>query len=86
MSKARSQRAVTAGTAGFGKALVTERVGRPLSTACDSEEVLSAAVQWIDALIALEERGIVHGDISYHILLLPSSPGDRATILDLDLT
>ncbi|KAG8948126.1 hypothetical protein FRC04_010038 [Tulasnella sp. 424] len=68
---------------------VFEQEGRLLSQECDSVEVLEAVVQWVDALIALDEVGIIHRDISFGNLLLPlpddSAEGKQATIIDLGL-
>ncbi|KIO16439.1 hypothetical protein M407DRAFT_188937 [Tulasnella calospora MUT 4182] len=59
--------------------------GRSLNQAENSAELLQAAVQWIDGLIDLDEKGIIHRDISYGNLLLPSESGG-AKIIDLGLS
>ncbi|KAG9046710.1 hypothetical protein FS837_003819 [Tulasnella sp. UAMH 9824] len=51
---------------------VFEEEYRPLSEALSSVEVLHATVQWIQGLIALDGLGIVHRDISYSNLMLPT--------------
>ncbi|KIO32811.1 hypothetical protein M407DRAFT_18276 [Tulasnella calospora MUT 4182] len=52
---------------------VFEEEYRPLSEALSSIEVLNATVQWIQGLIALDGLGIVHRDISYSNLMLPTT-------------
>ncbi|KAG8931471.1 hypothetical protein FRC01_001251 [Tulasnella sp. 417] len=51
---------------------VFEEEYRPLSEALSSVEVLHATVQWIQGLIDLDRSGIVHRDISYSNLMLPT--------------
>ncbi|KAG8928179.1 hypothetical protein FRC01_006355 [Tulasnella sp. 417] len=68
---------------------VFEGEGRPLSHAKDSIELLQATVQWIKGLMDLNGVGIVHRDISYGNLLLPSpKEGElpHARIIDLGLS
>ncbi|KIO15954.1 hypothetical protein M407DRAFT_34416 [Tulasnella calospora MUT 4182] len=68
---------------------VFEGEGRPLSHAKDSIELLQATVQWIKGLMDLNGVGIVHRDISYGNLLLPSpKEGEppQARIIDLGLS
>ncbi|KIO16967.1 hypothetical protein M407DRAFT_246874 [Tulasnella calospora MUT 4182] len=61
---------------------------RPLKDAKDSIELLQATEQWIDGLIKLDDLGIIHRDISYGNLLLPSASGptDKAGIIDFGLS
>ncbi|KAG8922635.1 hypothetical protein FRC01_013786 [Tulasnella sp. 417] len=67
---------------------VFDREGRSLSETKDSVELLQATVQWIDGLIELDKRGIIHRDISYGNLLLPlSRDGEgQASIIDFGLS
>ncbi|KAG8909157.1 hypothetical protein FRC01_007100 [Tulasnella sp. 417] len=69
---------------------VFDREGRSLSKATDSAELLQATVQWIDGLIALDNCGIIHRDISHGNLLLPFTSDGRGTgqasIIDLGLS
>ncbi|KAG8917819.1 hypothetical protein FRC01_002194 [Tulasnella sp. 417] len=67
---------------------VFDGVGRPLSEVGDSVELLQATEQWITGLIKLDESGIIHRDISYGNLLLPSSRDGtgQASIIDFGLS
>ncbi|KIO16421.1 hypothetical protein M407DRAFT_246984 [Tulasnella calospora MUT 4182] len=68
---------------------VFEGQGRPLSEVNDSTELLRATVQWINGLIQLDEKGIIHRDISYGNLLLPVRSGEgrqQASIIDFGLS
>ncbi|KAG9004951.1 hypothetical protein FRB90_010648 [Tulasnella sp. 427] len=90
--KAANQSQATASTEGLTLErvlcrIVTDKEGRSLDEARDSLEVLSAAAQWIKALIDLDEVGIIHRDISYGNLLLPltNRADDYALVTDLGL-
>jgi len=50
----------------------------------DPDRVIAIAVQILDALVVLHERGVIHRDIkSQNIYLVPSPSGDRVKLLDL---
>jgi len=50
----------------------------------DPDRVIAIAVQILDALVALHDRGVIHRDIkSQNIYLVPSPTGDKVKLLDL---
>jgi serine/threonine protein kinase len=50
----------------------------------DPDRVIAIAVQILDALVVLHDRGVIHRDIkSQNIYLVPSPSGDRVKLLDL---
>ncbi|KIO28210.1 hypothetical protein M407DRAFT_22546 [Tulasnella calospora MUT 4182] len=66
---------------------VFDHKGRSLDSAEDAVELLEATIQWIDGLRKLDVAGVIHRDIWYGNLMLPSLDDQhkQASIIDFGL-